>query len=140
MITVERAVPMFRRSVLAAVAGIAFIGAALQPAWAYVDPPGCSDTAVALSLGEFRGPLTCHGGTNNSASCAVDSECPGGTCRRNAISGGAAKIEGETIYYRATLAFSTGLGACGYESGSICITPPSGGGCTDVTPTNKICQ
>src|SRR6266481_6519089 len=107
---------------------------------AYVDPPSCSDTAVAVSVGEFRGPLTCHGGTNTGASCAVNSECPGGTCRRVSIPGSGVKIEGETIYYRATVAFSTAPGACGYEAGSICITPPSGGGCTDVTPTNKICQ
>jgi len=93
-----------------------------------------------VSLGEFRGPRLCFGGTNAGARCAVNTECPGGTCRRTLITGGGVKIEGETIFYRATLAFSTGAGACGYEGGSLCITPPGTSVCTDVTPSNKTCQ
>jgi hypothetical protein len=51
------------------------------------------------------------------------------------------KIEGETIYYQATLGF-TGGGQCGYEGGAVCIDPPGAVGCTDVTPLGgvpKIC-
>src|SRR5437868_690810 len=122
--------------------GIAFAAVAVQSASANVNPPNCTDSAVAVSLGEVRNPL-CSGGTNAGAACTSDSQCPGGTCLGTTIpptGSHSGKVEGETIYYRTTLAFSTAPDACGYEGGSLCIDPPGPTGCTDVTPTKKTCQ
>src|SRR5438105_3603488 len=102
-------VPSSRRLIPTWALGVAFVLAALQPAWANVNPPTCTDSSVAVSLGEARNPL-CVGGANAGAACTSDSRCPGGTCLGTPIPSSGAhsgKVEGETIYYRTTLAFST---------------------------------
>src|SRR6185369_6624864 len=49
-------VPSFRRLIPTWALGVAFVLAALHPAWANVNPPGCSDSSVAVGLGEVRNP------------------------------------------------------------------------------------
>lgn len=49
-------------------------------AWANRNSPSCTLVSAGLLLGEFRDTERCRGGVNNFSQCAVDSECPGGTC------------------------------------------------------------
>ena len=49
-----------------------------------------------------------------------------------------AKIDGETIYYQASLFISTATGQCAYEGGTLCIDRPGASGCVDVTPVGGI--
>jgi hypothetical protein len=75
----------------------------------------------------------CSGGLNSSADCTVDSECPGGgRCSPGDTPIAGPKIEGETIYYEASLSFNPT--ACGYEGGKMCIDLPSIGGCPAANP------
>jgi len=67
-----------------------------QQAWADFNPPTCSETGTALSLRELRD---------------TDNDGVGDT----PITG--SKIQGETIYYEARLAYP-GLPTCSYEGGN----------------------
>jgi cysteine-rich repeat protein len=86
-------------------------------AWGHTDPPGCSKTGPALFLGEFFD-------TDNDGIGDTPVNRP--------------KLDGETIYYQATLGFTTGTGQCAYEGGTLCITPPGSATCIDVTPLGGI--
>jgi hypothetical protein len=103
------------------------------PAWSDMNPPTCTKPAVSVALTELRDLFpgsNCRGGSNNGAACTSDSACPaGGACSPGdtEIAGGAAKREGETIYYEADVSFSNSPGACGYDSGQLCIDIPSTG-------------
>jgi len=100
-------------------------------AGAVSNPPNCPKTGQAPAVGEFRDLIPgtqCSGGLNNGADCSDDSECPGGgRCSPGDTPITGAKIEGETIYYEASLSFNPT--ACGYEGGTMCIDLPSVGGC-----------
>ncbi|HEY2387018.1 MAG TPA: hypothetical protein VGK30_08660 [Candidatus Binatia bacterium] len=95
------------------------------------NPPNCPKTGQAPSVGEFRDLIfgdQCSGGVNSGANCTMDSECPGGgRCSPGETPISGPKIEGETIYYEASLSFNPA--ACGYEGGSMCIDLPAAGGC-----------
>jgi len=104
--------------------------------WAASNPPNCPKTGQAPALGELRDLIPgtqCSGGLNNGAACTVDSECPGGgRCSPGDTPITGPKLEGETIYYEASLSFNPT--ACGYEGGKMCIDLPSIGGCPGGNP------
>src|SRR5437867_3271940 len=88
-----------------------------QVAWADHNPATCTRTGPALLLTELRD---------------LDQDGIGET----PITGD--KINGETIYYQATLFQSSPIGQCAYQGGALCIDPPGAAGCTDVTPIGGI--
>jgi cysteine-rich repeat protein len=92
---------------------LAVLAGAGSRAWAHTDPPGCFKTGPTLLITEFFD--TDNDGIGDTP---VDRD----------------KLDGETIYYQATLAFAAGTNQCGYEGGTICIDPPGGAPCIDVTP------
>src|SRR6185369_13020600 len=105
-------------------------------AWAASNPPNCPKTGQAPAVGELRDLIAgnqCSGGLNQGANCDVDSECPGGgICSPGDTPISGPKIEGETIYYEASLSFNPT--ACGYQGGKMCIDLPSVGGCPGGNP------
>lgn len=56
------------------------------------NPPSCTLVSAGLLLGEFRDTQRCRGGANNFSQCAVDSECPGGTCDTGGTCSGGTSI------------------------------------------------
>src|SRR3954464_2829243 len=86
------------------------------------NPPSCNETGPALLPRELR---------DTDAATLPGENGPGDT----PITG--SKIEGETIYYEARLAYA-GLPQCGYEGGTLCIDPPGAQACTDVTPVGGV--
>src|SRR5437899_1037956 len=104
------------------VAGILTLGV-VNAAWAHKAPPNCSKTGPSLLLGEFFD---------------TDGDGVGETPVNRA------KMDGERVYYQATLTFTVQPPTqCAYFGGNICIDPPGSTGCTDVTPTGgipTICQ
>jgi hypothetical protein len=150
-------------SLAVALACVLVLGIATH-AGATSNPPTCRRTGQAPAVGELRDLILanlCSGGANDGASCASDSECPGGRCplSDNQCSGGfnsgadctsdsecpgggqcspgdtpifGPKITGETIYYEASLSFNPV--ACGYQGGFMCIDLPSVGGCPGGNP------
>ena len=86
-------------------------------AWAQSNPSTCTKTGPALLLTELRD---------------LDHDGVGET----PIQG--SKIDGETIYYQASLFVSTATGQCAYEGGTLCIDTPGASGCVDVTPAAGI--
>src|SRR5712671_3861244 len=113
--------PLFRRSFSYRLAAwwlalaCAFLLAAGSPATATSNPPNCPKTGQAPALGEFRDLVPgnqCSGGPHNGANCGSDSQCPGGgRCSPGETPISGALIEGETIYYEASLSFNPT--ACG---------------------------
>jgi len=85
--------------------------------WAQSNPSTCTKTGPALLLTELRD-------LNNDGV----GETP--------IVG--SKLDGETIYYQASLFISTATGQCAYEGGTLCIDRPGASGCVDVTPIGGI--
>ena len=85
--------------------------------WAQSNPSTCTKTNSALLLTELRD---------------LDQNGIGET----PITG--SKVDGETIYYQASLFVSTATGQCAYEGGTICIDMPGASGCVDVTPVDGI--
>src|SRR4029434_8363470 len=87
-------------------------------AWAQSNPSTCTKTGPALLLTELRdlNPVDGIGETPITGS----------------------KIDGETIYYQASLFVSTATGQCAYFGGTICIDTPGASGCVDVTPVGGI--
>ncbi|MEO6025402.1 MAG: hypothetical protein ABIR79_00860 [Candidatus Binatia bacterium] len=67
---------------------------ATSSAWANRNPASCTLVSAGLLLGEFRDTARCRGGANNFAGCAVDSECPGGTCAPGGTCSGGPSING----------------------------------------------
>jgi hypothetical protein len=100
------------------------------------NPPNCPKTGQSPALGELRDLVAgnqCSGGINDGAQCTSDSECAsGGRCSPGDTPINGPKIEGETIYYEASLSFNPT--ACGYEGGKMCIDLPSTGGCPGGNP------
>jgi hypothetical protein len=142
---VTSAVPSLRKvALLWSLCTLASFGAP-RVGWSVVNPPTCTKPAVSVALTELRDVFpgnNCRGGTNNSAACTTDTECPGGgSCSPGdtEIAGGAAKFQGETIYYEADVSFSNSPGACGYEAGQLCIDVPTAG-CPAGNPAVKRCR
>lgn len=142
---VSGAVPSWRKyAVVWSVCSLVAFGAPTV-GWSVVNPPTCTKPAVSVALTELRDLFPgsdCRGGTNNGAPCTNDTECPGGgSCSPGdtEIAGGAAKFEGETIYYEADVSFSNSPGACGYEAGQLCIDIPTAG-CPAGNPAVKRCR
>src|SRR6266850_1437357 len=80
-------------------------------AWAQSNPSTCTKTGPALLLTELRdiNPVDGVGETPITGT----------------------KIDGETIYYQASLFVSTATGQCAYEGGTLCINTPGASGCVD---------
>ena len=104
---------------------------------AHNDPSSCSRTVQSGSIAELRDlvPGTqCSGGPSIGVDCTSDDECPQGACSLGDSPISGLKVQGETIYYEATLDFSSASGACAYEGGKTCIDVPSLG-CPSSNPS-----